>query len=407
MGQPNHLATLLLWAIIGAWWWKWRGFIGEKTLFLVTVFFSFGLALTQSRSGILGYGLLLTLLLFWPPLQKAWKTKKYACAYAGQMVFSALFSFCIVGVATDYLALSKSSDMMERAVSDVRPMAWRMFFDAIAAKPWFGFGWNSAISAQLLEAEKNEPLRVAFFYSHNFFLDIILWIGAPLGLIVIAVLIRWLWGLFKKSETPFHVFGISMAGVTGIHAMVEYPLYYAYFLLPLGVVLGALNSTVLQKKPMRSILKFGKREAILILLLSFFGLFAIARDYLRVESMNISLQLEDAGIRKTGSSVLQDLWILNQFREEYRFRGFEPKINMTIKEILLAENVLKITPSPKNFVTMAEIYQLNKNPEKAKKTLTVMCKVVAREQCKFAAEKWEFFQQKNPELPRVEWIPEK
>lgn len=403
MGQPNHLATLLLWAIIAAWWWRWRGFIGPCVLVAVTFFLSFGLILTRSRSGILGYGVLIVLLGVWPSLQKTWSSKREARAYALKMLFAICFSFSMIKVVTDCLALSTMPSLSDRMLSDSRPIVWRMLLRALGESPWFGFGWGATFSAQLIEAEKYPELNVAFFYSHNLFLDIFLWIGLPLGVAIVLLLIKWLLKMLRNAESPFQAMGISMALVIGIHAMVEYPLYYAYFLLPLGIVMGAVNSMTLKNEAVSYAIKIERKFVVVALAIGVGWLFFIAKDYLRVEEMNLSLQLEDSGIRKIGSSELPDVRMLNQFRELYDFRKFKPREGMSPENIRRAEEILKLSPSPRNFFVLAQIYALNKKATAAKSVLLKMCKIIPKDQCEIASKKWEVLQQANPLLKNIDW----
>ncbi|KAF1061359.1 O-antigen ligase family protein [Variovorax sp.] len=403
MGQPNHLATLLLWAIIAAWWWKWRGFIGPRILVAVTFFLSFGLVLTRSRSGILGFGVLIVLLCVWPPLQKAWSTKREARACALKMFFAFCFSFFAAKAMADCLALSTMPSLSDRMASDSRPIVWRMFLHALWERPWFGFGWNSTFSAQLAEAEKYPEFKVAFFYSHYLFLDIFLWIGVPLGVAIVLLFMKWLLTMLRNAESPFQAMGISMTLVIGIHAMVEYPLYYAYFLLPLGIVMGAVNSVILKNKTVSYAIKIERKFVIIALALGVGWLFLIAKDYLSVEEMSLSLQLEDSGIREVGSSRLSDVRMLNQFKELYDFRKLKPQEGMSPESIRRAEEILKLSPSPRNFVILAQIYALNNRSAAAKSTLLKMCKIIPKDQCEIASKKWEIFQQANPILKNIDW----
>lgn len=114
----------------------------------------------------------------------------------------------------------------------------------------------------------------------------------------------------------------------------------------------------------------------------------IAKDYLAAEASFESFQLEQAGLRATGTTKPPDLIFLNQIKEEFNSKLFLPKTGMTDLEINHAERVLEISPSTKNFVDMAVVYGLNGEQRKIEPTLNRMCKMVPKDQCYAAQKKW-------------------
>jgi len=278
-------------------------------------------------------------------------------------------------------------------------MIWNMFTNAIMERPVFGFGFgrSAVISAQLLEAEKYPEVHVSFFYSHNIFLDIFLWVGVPIGVVIIFFLAKWIIDIFLRAKTPFQGMGFAMLLVVLIHGMVEYPLYYLYFLLPFGIILGALDRS-LKKEKKNVIFEICPKTVLILLSLAVGLIFFLARDYLLVEEVNASLSLEASGIRERGASKLPFLYILNQFEAEYELRRILPKKNMSKDEILRLEEALKINPSHLAFWKMAEVYALNNMPIRAREALAVMCKVSSKSQCSRGLEKWDDLQKIHSEF---------
>lgn len=76
---------------------------------------------------------------------------------------------------------------------------------------------------------------------------------------------------------------------------------------------------------------------------------------------------------------------------------------MSSENIRQAEEILKLSPSPRNFVILAQIYALNNKATSAKNILLKMCKIIPKDQCEIASKKWEIFQQANPVLKNIDW----
>lgn len=115
---------------------------------------------------------------------------------------------------------------------------WQSFVMAIGERPFFGFGWGQVSTAQLAVAESYPAVGMAQ-YSHNVFLDLLIWNGIPLGLaisvVILLLFLRAYLGSFSESGT--YIF--SCLGALLIHSMLEYPHAYAYFLILAGLFFGA------------------------------------------------------------------------------------------------------------------------------------------------------------------------
>lgn len=401
LGQPNHMATLLLWGLIGAWWWKWRGVFGNFTIGLISSLFAFGIALTQSRTGAIGILFLIAALMIWGPLRSAWGAKKAVQFYAATMSIFFVASFLGAQKITSYLLLIAPADLSDRLTTEARPVIWKMLIQAILDRPLLGYGWNSVVTAQIAKSIDFPSLQVAFFQSHNIFLDIVIWMGLPLGGFVVICFVIWIARAFAKVSSPVEVFFFLMLLVVGIHAMFEYPLHYAYFLLPAMLIAGVLDKS--KNSEASGGLKLSASFFLALIAIGACGLLLIARDYLVAESSFESFQLEQAGLRAVGATKSPDLLLLNQLKEEFDSKLFRPRRKMSDAEIFHAEKVLGISPSAKNFMDMALVYGLNGKREDVDLTLVRMCKMVPKEQCERAEKKWNYLHSQYSELKSMPW----
>jgi hypothetical protein len=68
--------------------------------------------------------------------------------------------------------------------------------------------------------------------------------GGIVGLVVLfGTLLPWLRQAFRAERTVYHWWGYGLLGVLGIHSMLEYPLWYTYFLGIAAILLGMLDVT--------------------------------------------------------------------------------------------------------------------------------------------------------------------
>ena len=265
IGQPNNLATLLF-----------IGFFSNLLLFknnkikihlytIVSIILMTGIVLTQSRTSWLVFVTVLFITFF----------KKQLNLFSTMLRSSMLF-FCLA-VTLPHITLffqNQGLTVMERISSgSSRLYIWKQILIAIMDKPWFGYGWNQTSVAQTSVTLKY-PLNVWLEYSHNVFLDIIVWTGIPIGISIIVVMFIWFLQTLKKINTPNQLIYFLIITAFFIHCMLEYPFAYAYFLLPVGLYVGILHQEIYETKNL-------KINALVIALISVLivTVLIISRDY--------------------------------------------------------------------------------------------------------------------------------
>ncbi|SEL28280.1 O-antigen ligase [Roseateles sp. YR242] len=256
MRQPNHLASLLLWSCVAAVWLAQGGWLERRLrggvraavalggllfLFVLCVLFS------ASRTGFIGVGLLA--LWGWTELLLAWGRPAAARLRKGPRIVLALTpvmfaaSWGLVRWWTHasghaFGAESRLSD--EGAGSPSRLAILRNTWSLLKQHPWTGTGWGDFNFAWTMTPFPDRP--VAFFdHCHNIVLQLLAEMGWPLGLLVIVLLVvgfvvAGLRGHADRRGAGLCAFMIVL--MIGLHSMSEYPLWYAYFLLPAAFALG-------------------------------------------------------------------------------------------------------------------------------------------------------------------------
>lgn len=265
MGQPNNLATLLF-----------IGFFSNILLFknskiktefyvVISVILMIGIALTQSRTSWLVFIALLILSFF-----------KKKLGVFGNLLKSSTVFFCLVFILP-YVTFSYHDGgltAIERVGSDSsRLYIWKQMLIAIMDKPWFGYGWNQTSVAQT-SVTQIYPLDVWLEYSHNLFLDLMVWNGIPLGLSIIAIITIWFFQVFRKINSQNQLLYFFIVTAFFIHCLLEFPFAYAYFLLPIGIYIGILHRELFDIRPI-------KNKAWLVVLIIFLlvSMVVITYDY--------------------------------------------------------------------------------------------------------------------------------
>jgi len=244
--QPNHLSTLLLWsaaAVVPL----LDGLDAARHRFarwlLATLFAAllFGVVLSGSRTGLVGVAVFALWGLADRSLSRAARGLLLAspliclAAWAGLDWWSAAHHSGALGAAT---RLGEGGD-----ISSTRFAIWRNTLALIARNPWLGVGFGEFNFAWTLTVFPDRP--VAFFdHTHNLPLHLAVELGLPLALLVLGLLGWGLWQAFQRSRAVPGPGGVArraafvMVLLMAIHSQLEYPLWYAYFLLPTAFAWG-------------------------------------------------------------------------------------------------------------------------------------------------------------------------
>ena len=245
--QPNHLSSLLLWSLAATVWlhaaWSRRNVAPRTVLNAVAAVamlaFTFGVVLTVSRTG----AVCIVLLAVWGVVDK--QLPRFTRVLLWLLpLFLVVFW---VGV-TEWAAMSQhefaGDDQLHKGdLSSSRFGIWKNTLALIAMHPWTGVGWGEFNFAWTLTPFPGRP--VAFFdHTHNLPLQLAVEIGIPLAVLVlalVAVALVWAFNQARRQdglERTTSACALVMVLMIGIHSLLEYPLWYAYFLLPAAFAFG-------------------------------------------------------------------------------------------------------------------------------------------------------------------------
>lgn len=245
MRQPNHVSSLLLWGIIAIAYLAeapnaWR----RAVAWFLGLFFVFGVVLTGSRTGAIGTGVLA----LWAVLDRRLsRPTRWLLGLMPVFYFVFWLGNSAWAEVTHQVFGGESRFSTAGDISSSRYAIWSNTIDLIKAHPWFGVGFGEFNFAWTLTPFPDRP--VAFFdHTHNLPLQLIVEMGIPLGLLVIGLLLFALYCALRNvlpqpDRDPSLPPQMSSAAfmivlMIGLHSLLEYPLWYAYFLLPTAFAFG-------------------------------------------------------------------------------------------------------------------------------------------------------------------------
>ena len=396
IGQPNQLATLLLWGVLAAGWGYQNRVIGAPIAFLMAAFLLLGIAMTLSRTAWLGLFFLLGTTWIW---RARWRSRWFPLAALALFAIFWIYPMILKWLSSVLFSGTQPNYLRVQFQDETRHLALLLFAKAALARPWLGYGWSEIGIAQMEVAGDLPGLGMTFGHAHNLFLDLVLWLGLPLGMLVslatIAVYVRYIRAIRSANDLVLVMF----LGVIGIHAMLELPLQYAYFLLPTAMLAGVLNV----RSAAMPIWKSGRWLMVILWLTAVVLLTAIVRDYFRVESSYQALRFERARIGTLPVGKPPDVLLLTQLREQVRFLRYDFQPGMSAQEIQWAIDVADTTPGTATLYKVASALALNDRPQESAQWLRKVCKITTADECDLIRRAWQQDSAGNTRIAAVPW----
>ena len=231
--QPNHLSSLLLWHCIAVLALLELGRLRRTWAAVLLALGVFAVVLTASRTGLVS----VLLLAGWGLLDRRLSRTGRLLLLAAPLVYAASWLGMAQWATLTQHAFGGAQRLAEADVSGSRVAIWRDTLTLIGQQPWAGVGFGEFNLAWTLTPLPQRP--VAFFdHTHNLPLQLAVELGLPLAGLVMALLLSALWcGLRAAWATPGGLgtaqrCAMLMVLMIGLHSLLEYPLWYSYFLLP-------------------------------------------------------------------------------------------------------------------------------------------------------------------------------
>jgi hypothetical protein len=195
---------------------------------------------------------------------------------------------------------------------------------------------------------------------------------------------------------------IAGLSVLFAHSMVEFPLHYAYFLLPAGLMIGVIEARLPSPSaPIR--LGIGRGTYAVVALAMAALLVAITTEYLDLEEQVRRVRLREVGVieRSGWEAALPDVVLLDAPREYLRMWLVEQHEGMTAAELGWLHSVSQRYPTPPALTRYALAAGLNGRAVEASRALQSLCRVHLPRQCDDTRKRWETLVQQHPTLAAI------
>ncbi len=231
--QPNHLSSLLLWSCIAVAVLLQLGRLRGRWAALLFASFVFAVVLTASRTGLVS----VVLLAVWGGLDRRLSRPVRGLLVAAPLLYAVSWLGMAQWAAVSAHSFGGTERLAETDISSSRFAIWRDTLALIRQQPWTGVGFGEFNYAWSLTPSPHRPTAL-FDHTHNLPLQLAVELGLPLALLVIGLLVWALWQGARRAWLATGELGTAqrsamvMVLMISLHSLLEYPLWYSYFLLP-------------------------------------------------------------------------------------------------------------------------------------------------------------------------------
>ena len=399
LGQPNQLASLLCLGVLACAWLHGRQRLSGRMAWGWAALLAVGLALTESRTSWVVVLFSVAVLIV---LRKRLAISRHLMV--GALGWTGVFALFVVALPFVNVWLGRAAELQPlRGTSSfkLRLEFWAKLWEALLQQPWSGYGWMQTSFAQFPSDPYAMVTGGTLRHAHNLFIDLVVELGLPLGLAVCLLLGVWVISALRRVAKLEQLWMLLFVIALGVHAMLEFPLHYAYFLLPFGLMLGALN-VALKFKPLLSTRLW---PAVVALVLGGVGLSIAVYDYARIESDFFTLRFEHQKLDKAGDRVAPDVIALTQLQDMLWLARVDPSKTYAEKDLERALKTMKLLPSLMANYKLAAMYAFAGQPKQAEYWIVVLTRMNRLEErvVRDIRRQWDEQSAVFPSMAKVAW----
>lgn len=399
LAQPNNLATLLVLGLVSSLYLRERGRISGALTALLALLLLFSIALTLSRTPFVVMVFIVVWLL-WQRQHLMLKCTPWEIA-VGVGVFLALV--LLLPVVPEWFYLLEGDGAASAPVDRQgthRLRLWHGLLNAAIREPFIGYGWNQVSFAQISVAA-DYPGSMPAWRSHNILIDLLIWNGLILGGVLCLATMYWAVTRIWRCRDIRSWYGLMVIGVVGIHGLLEFPLEYAYFLLPVGLCVGVVDSFY----PVQT-LKV-PRWAFCLVMLVFGGMLGrVFIEYRYLQQYTLAQRFEARGLANVQYPEIRSVYLLTQVAANLDFMATYAREGMSADELVRMEHVAHRYPASSALLRYALALGLNGEEEAAALELLRLKSMNVPLLYEQAREAWVLLIQQYPQLERVKvpWL---
>ena len=306
-----------------------------------------GNAASSSRTGLLEWGLVLALVLWWN------RSRRMPLA---PLAVSALLMYGLAVLLLPTLltlATGISSDGLWGRLADnggySRRVLWDNVLTLIAQKPWFGWGWGELDYAHFITSYPGARFTEILGNAHNLPMHVAVELGIPAAVLMCAGL-AWTVGRAApwRETDPARQMAWAVLAVIGLHSLLEFPLWYGPFQVALLLCVAWLWQTrPLTASPTQRVNQKSRVSTLIAAAAVLLALGYVGFDYIRVTQLYLPVDKRWPVYQQDTLAKVQDSWL---FAPQVRFETLlttdvTPANAQTMQA--LAQSVLHYSPEAK------------------------------------------------------------
>lgn len=256
LAQRNHLGHYLMWGVLAVCFLRQQRRLSIWLAMPLLIWFTGIMGLIGSRTIIAYVFVIGVSLLFW-----CWRagreSNRFLMMLAGAIALVLLFQL-VLSPLFDWLwhiSFQSGTSRLEQGnfSQSGRQVEWHKAWLLFKNSPWFGYGWGSyayqgfAIENVYPQGFRQYENTVLFTHCHNLILQLLAENGLVGFLFVAGSFILAIWPHLRKGFNPASILLISLLLVSLCHSMLEYPLWYNYFLAVFVLCIALTPVSIVQQ----------------------------------------------------------------------------------------------------------------------------------------------------------------
>ena len=396
LAQPNHLATLFCLGLVAALYLREVGRFGGWVTGLIVLMLLAGMVITRSRMPYV----FMVVIFAWVLWQKNRFSLK--CSWL-QLVIGAVVFMGLVWVRpyiSDWVVVIEGGGAVEqgRTYDSGRLVIWQQILSAIGQAPMFGYGWGQVVHAQIAVATELPSYRVVE-YSHSIILDIFVWNGVFVGGVLLVAMGWWLVSRILQCQDVATWFLLLVIGLVGVDSLLGFPFAYAYFLLPVGLCAGTIDSVCRGNRLVK--LRVPGWVPVVVVVAGWASLSYLFMDYRTMEWDHRQMRLEGRGVSERRPNEEPRVRLLTQLAAYNRYARTLATENMSESELVWMGEVAHRYPYPPALFRYALALGLNGKHEEAELELRRLKNLHASIRYEEGVAGWEILSARYPQLRQV------
>ena len=233
--QRNQYATLMAIGLASAVWWTRQTATRPIAIWMAALaaVLGAGSAASSSRTGLLQWGLLSFITLFW----LRGTADRVRARRVSWVVLSALLAYGLAMLVLPWLIGRdplQANALARLQAGDTlcasRLTLWRNVLHLISLRPWTGWGWGELDYAHFITLYSGPRFCDILDNAHNLPLQVAVELGLPAALLLCGAAGWLIWRARPWRESCIRrQLAWAVLAVIGLHSLLEYPLWYGPF----------------------------------------------------------------------------------------------------------------------------------------------------------------------------------